>query len=272
MIHSRPYRSGDAAEGVNQMRAGDVVRGFLKCDGSRSAGWGENRRNLGLGNADKASDKGGVKLFIAGEIEPAHSFLERQALPIGSRRYHGVKGVDYRHDACTDGDFIFLQLTWVARPIIGFVVMQNEEARPLQAGKKADHSPAIFRVLLHEGVLIRSQATWLFENGVRHSNLADVVKQRGHPDIPENAVFQSKLLGDAYTPFRQPGAVVSGVEVFQIQQLVEGTHQRIMHGEQLLFQLLYAQSVRGPLHYSARRICEHGKSLVGPILLCYLLY
>ena len=175
-----------------------------------------------MGDAHKALDHNRIKLSVAGLDQAAHGLFERQALPVGPGRDHGVKGIDHRNDARPNWDLISLQSPRIAGAIVALVVMQYVETCSLETRKEPSHRPAVFGVLLHERVLFYGKTTRLSQDRVGNSDLPDVMEQRGNFNILEDAFFHAELLSDAHGPFGKPGTVVSGVEVLQIQELVEG--------------------------------------------------
>src|SRR3989442_12888163 len=72
--------------------------------------------------------------------------------------------------------------------------------------------------------------------------------------------FEAKLLPHAHAPFRQASAVHSGIEVFQIQQLVKSADHRAAQGRKLLLDLLDAQRIRCPVK---NRVHDEHRSWAG---------
>src|SRR5438270_11257840 len=56
-------------------------------------------------------------------------------------------------------------------------------------------------------------------------------------DVPQASLVHSQLLAHPHSPFCQTSAVDSGVEIFQIEQLIEAADERGVRGGKSLFQL-----------------------------------
>src|SRR5207253_6825692 len=106
--------------------------------------------------------------------------------------------------------------------------MENIKGGALETWKHAQYSPAVFGVFFHECAFIRIEALGLAEDGIRNAYFADVVQERGNLEILKLDLFQAQFPSDAHTPFRKPRAVDAGVEIFQVEQLIESTDDRIV--------------------------------------------
>ncbi len=69
------------------------------------------------------------------------------------------------------------------------------------------------------------------------------------------SAYSAQFLADAHPPLRQPGAVHAGVEVFQVEELVEGADDRIAKRGSLFLKLLDAERLQRP----ERRGTLHGR-------------
>ena len=125
-------------------------------------------------------------------------------------------------------------------------MMENIESRAFKAREHAQDSPAVFRVLLHERVFFRFETPRLAEDGIRDAYFTYVVQERGDFQILQRGFFQAQFQSDAHTPFRQPGAVHAGVEVFQVKELVESADDGIAKRGSLFLELLDAKQIRRP--------------------------
>ena len=140
--------------------------------------------------------------------------------------------------------------------------MQNIESRALEAREHAQHSPAVLGVFFHERELFRVERLRLAENGIRDAHFADVVQERGNFEILKFGFFQAQFPSDAHTPFRQPGAVHAGIQVFQIEELVERSDDRSAKRGSLCFELLDAEGLprrrgRGTFHGRWNVVVRH---------------
>src|SRR6266480_2457697 len=120
-------------------------------------------------------------------------------------------------------------------------MMENIEGRAFEAREHAQHSPTILGMFFHERILFRVETLRLAENGIRDAHFTDVVQERGNFKILKVGFFQAQSLSDAHPPFRQPGAVHAGVEIFQVEELVEGADDRTAKRGSLCFDLLDAE-------------------------------
>lgn len=141
-------------------------------------------------------------------------------------------------------------------------MMENIESRAFEAWKHAQDSPAVLGVFFHERILFRVETLRLAENGIRDAHFTDVVQERGNFEILKFGFFQAQFLSDAHTPFRQPGAVHAGVEIFQVEELVEGADDRTAKRGSLCFELLDAERLprregRGTFHGRRNVVVRH---------------
>ena len=141
-------------------------------------------------------------------------------------------------------------------------MMENIESRAFEAREHAQHSPAILGVFFHERILFRVETLRLAENGIRDAHFTDVVQERGNFEILKFGFFQAQFPSDAHTPFRQPGAVHAGVEIFQVEELVEGADDRTAKRGSLCFELLDVERLprregRGTFHGRGNVVVRH---------------
>ena len=115
-------------------------------------------------------------------------------------------------------------------------------------------------MFFHQGIFAFVEASGLFQNRVRNSNLTDVVEKRSDLQVLEFWFFEAKLLPHAHAPFRQASAVHSGIEIFQIQQLVKSADHRAAQGRKLLLDLLDAQRIQCPVK---NRVHDEHRSWAG---------
>src|SRR5258708_9563522 len=206
-----------------------------------------------MGEGEEGADDSGVKLSAAGFVEAAHGFVVGQAFSIGSRRNHGVKGVDHADDSGDYRYFGVLQARGITFAIERFVVMENIESRALEAGEHAQNGPSIFGVFFHQGVFVRIEAVGFAEDCIGDANFTDVVKERGHFEILKFGFLQAEFLADAHAPFRKASAVHTGVEVLEIEKLIEGAEDRIAGRRRLFFQLLDAERLERSVYRGSFR-------------------
>src|ERR1700676_3228968 len=104
--------------------------------------------------------------------------------------------------------------------------MQDVEAGLLQAGQIADHRPAELWMTFYDFKFLGGEASRFVEDAVWDANLADIVEERAHLHVRHEVLGNAEIARHAQTPFREARAVDAGIEIAQIQQLVEGTDQR----------------------------------------------
>jgi hypothetical protein len=197
-----------------------------------------------LGEREEGADDNGVKLSAAGFVEPAHGFLVRQTFSIGTRRNHGIKGIDYADDARDYWDFSAPKGGGIALAVEGLMMMENIEGRALEAGEHAQNGPAVFGMFFHQGIFVRVETTGLAENRVRDTDFTDVVEERGHFEILKLGFLEAEFLANAHAPFREASAVHSGIEILEIEKLIEGADDGIAERRRLFFKLLDAERLQ----------------------------
>src|SRR5882757_611225 len=188
-----------------------------------SAGGGEYARHFRLRKGKKALHDDRIELSAAGHNQAANRLFKWQASAVRPRGDHGVERVDDRNNSRNDGDFRLFQTSGIPLTVESFMVMQNVERGALKPREHAQHRPAILRMLLHQRVFVGFQFSGLSEDGVGNANFSDIVKQRGNLQVLQHRLFESEFLADAHAPFRQARAVYAGVEVLEVQELVERT-------------------------------------------------
>ena len=235
-------------ETASSERSEGIVQNLkdLESGGNGGPGGGEDGGNFGFGEGKERPDDNRVKLSTACFIEPAYGFLERQPSSIGPRRNHGIKGIDNADDARHNGNLGALEPSGVALTVKRFVMMEYIKSRTLETREHAQHGPAVLGVFFHERVFIRIEASGLAKDGIRDSYFADVVQERGNLEILKFGLFQAQFLSDAHTPFREPSAVDAGIEILQVEQLIERTDDRIAKRGNLLFELFDAKRFQRP--------------------------
>src|SRR2546425_4619909 len=223
-----------------------ILTGWSEGGGDGGAGGGENGGHLRLGKGQEAFDDYGVKLRAGGNGQAAHGLLEGKPLAVRPGRDHGVKRVDYRNDARDDGNLRGLQTGGIAGAVEVFVVMEDVQRGALKARQHSQHGPAIFGMLLHQGVFLRVELRWLAQNRIGNAHFADVVQECGNLQILKLLLFKAKFLAHAHTPFGETRAVDAGVKVLQIQELIERADDRTAQGGNAFFEFLDAQRWRRP--------------------------
>ena len=216
--------------------------------GSGGGAWvdgGEDGLHFGAGQGKEALDDGGIELGAAGLDEAALGLFEGEAFAIRARGDHGVEGVNDGDDAGADGDFVAGEAAGVAFAVEGLVVMEDEEADALEAGNLAEDAPAVFGMLFHEGVFVVGEAGGLIEDGVGNADFSDVVEEGGDLDIGEGIVVEAEFAGNVKSPLRKTRAVNAGIEILEIEKLIEGADEGVAEGEGLFFGILDAEGGGG---------------------------
>jgi len=88
----------------------------------------------------------------------------------------------------------------------------------------AQHGPAVLGVFFMSAIFFRVEAAGFSENGTEFQLCRYHAGERPTPDSAA-PLPQGQLLTDAHAPFRQARAVDSGVEILQIEKLVEGADE-----------------------------------------------
>jgi hypothetical protein len=70
------------------------------------------------------------------------------------------------------------------------------------------------------------------------------MKERCHFEILKGGFFEAQLLSDAHAPFCKARAVNAGVEILQVEKLIERADDGAAEGGSLLFKLLDAEGLR----------------------------
>ena len=199
-----------------------------------------------MGEREEGADDNRVELSATGFVEAAHGFLVGKAFSIGARRNHGVKCIDHADDAGDDRNLRILEARGIAFAVEGFVVVENIESRAFEAGEHAQNGPAILGVLFHQGVFIRVEKPGFAEDCIRDADLTDIVEERGDFEILKLGFFEAEFLPDAHAPFREASAVHSGVEILEIEELIEGADDGIAERRRLFFKLLDTERLQRP--------------------------
>jgi hypothetical protein len=197
-----------------------------------------------LGEGKEGADDNRVKLSAARFVEAARGFLVGQAFSIRTRRHHRIERVNNADDARDYWYFGALKAGGIAFAIEGLMVVENIEGRPFETGEHAQNGPAIFGMFFHQGIFVRVETTGLSENCVRDADFTDVVEERGHFEILKLGFLEAEFLTDAHAPFREASAVYSGVEVLEIEELIEGADDGIAERRRLFFKLLDAERLQ----------------------------
>src|SRR5260370_25743871 len=116
----------------------------------------------------------------------------------------------------TDGDFSALRPARVAFAVESRMVMQDVQACQLQPGQYPENCPAVFRMLLHQRVLILVQTSGLVQDRIGYAYLADIVQERGHFDVMQARLFDAHLLSNTDGPLGASRAVNPRAQVLRV--------------------------------------------------------
>src|SRR3989442_7516598 len=221
-----------------------ILTGWSEGGGDGGAGGGENGGHLRLGKGQEAFDDHGVELRAGGNGQAAHGLLEGKPRAVRPGRDHGVKRVNHRNDARNDGNLGGLQTGGIAGAVEVFVVMEDVQSGALKARQHTQHGPAIFGMLLHQGVFLRVELRWLAQNRIRNPHFADVMQERGNFQILKLFLLEAEFLAHTHAPFGETRAVDAGVEILQIEKLIEGADDRTAQRGNAFFEFLDAQRLR----------------------------
>ena len=134
-----------------------------------------------------------------------------------------------------------LQPRRIAAAVVLLVVVQREEAGPLEARAPGAAPPTRTRGCMRITRHSRHRAgpaCWRMASGT--PTLPASCSRAATSMSSQQALVQPQLLSDAHGPFRQARAVHAGVEVLEVQHLVERADGRLARRRQLLLQLAHA--------------------------------
>ena len=180
----------------------------------------------------------GIELRSAVFYQTANCFFMRKPRPVAAVRDHRVVSVDDADDARDQRNVGSLQARGIAFSIHRLVMMQCVETRFFKTGKESQNRPAVFGMPVDERALIRGERAVLFQDRIGNADLADVVQERRDFDLVRPVFRNIHLARDTQRPLGEPGAVNSGADVLQIEELVKRANQRVAESEMLLFQFL----------------------------------
>src|SRR5207244_1114500 len=125
--------------------------------------------------------------------------------------------------------------------------------------KQSQHHSNLRSNFFNKSILTRNKTIGLAEDGIRDAYFANVVQERGNLEILKLGFLQAQFLPDTHTPFRKPGAMHTGIEVFQVEELIERADDRIAKRGNLLFELLDPERLQRP---EGRRTVRGRRNLV----------
>jgi len=222
----------------------------FKSEGSGHAGAGgfEDVGGFLFGDGKEGLQNGGIKLGSTAANEAGDGFRLGKALTIAAVGDHSVESIDDADDAGDEGNVAALQAGGIAGAIHAFVMVQGVEAGFFESGKEAKDRPAVFGMAIDESAFFGRERSGFFQDGVGDADLADVVEERGDFNLIKALFRDVHFAGDTQRPLREAGAVDSGVDVFQVEHLVEGANQGIAEGEMLLFEFFHSEQQSGYIH------------------------
>jgi hypothetical protein len=107
-------------------------------------------------------------------------------------------------------------------------------------------------MLLHQLVFFGRQLAGLVEDGVGNSHFADVMEQRGDLQVRLVALAQPKFSSHVQGPLCQARAVYAGIEVLEVQELVECADKGRAQSDELFLHFFDAQRRMGLLPGTGR--------------------
>src|ERR1700684_1620243 len=115
--------------------------------------------------------------------------------------------------------------------------MQDVEAGLFQALEFADGGPSKLRMTFHDFVFFVGEAAGLIEDAVGNADLADVVQQRAHLESVHVAFGNAEAARNEKAPLRQARAVEAGVQISQIQKLIEAANKAAVKFADLILEI-----------------------------------
>src|SRR5688572_17939246 len=125
-------------------------------------------------------------------------------------------------------------------------MVKNEQADALEAWHHAKDCPPVLGMLLDNLKLLLRQPRRFPEDVIRRSDLTDVVQDCRDLEVTQCRVVKAEVPSDAHRPFGEPRRMNAGVQVLQIEQLIERANDGRTHGKELPLELLDAQVRRTP--------------------------
>src|SRR5271157_20806 len=230
-------------------------------------------RQLLKGKRQEEPDDLRVPLGAAASLEPPDGFVQGQGGTVTTVGNHSVKAIHHADDAGAKRDLFSLKASGIAFTVDTLVVVQNKQADPLEARQEAEHRPTVLGVPVDDRPLLGIEPAGFIQNSVGDADLADIVKERGHLDIVLIALVDAQRFSDAHGPFRQSRTVNSGVEVLEIEELVQAVNDGFLDLPELFLNYLFLEdfSADGPSPtrgcqangtHSARHLLLHRNSLL----------
>src|ERR1700733_5533813 len=136
------------------------------------------RKNVGtflFRNWNESLNDPGIELRSAVFYQPPNRLFVRQPGPVASIRDHRVIRIDHADDSRNQRNIGSLQSRGIAAAVHGFVMMKGVKTRFFKTRKESQYRPAVLRMTIDKRALIRSERSVLFQNRIRHANLANVV-------------------------------------------------------------------------------------------------
>src|SRR5215470_5370099 len=107
------------------------------------------------------------------------------------------------------------------------MMVKNVKGCALKPWEHTKNRPTIFGVFLHQCVFFVVETARLAKDRVRYANFADVMEERCDLQVLQSGFFETEFLPHAHSPFCEARAVNSGIEILQVEQLIEGANHRI---------------------------------------------
>jgi hypothetical protein len=130
-----------------------------------------------FGHTQKNLDDQRVKLCPGAATQFCLGCRDRDWLFVWPARYHGVIGVYHAQNARRQRDLFAHQPAWIALPIPTFVMRYNDLGQQLEVSINLPQDASTQHgMLVHKRPLFFVQRAGLVQNGIRDTNLANIMQ------------------------------------------------------------------------------------------------
>ena len=142
--------------------------------------------------------------------------------PIYTVGGHGVIGIRHGDDPCNQRDIVAGQSIRIPLAVQAFVVIARAD---IESGDHVDilqDLGAGGRVPLHHLVFLLRQLAGLVQDGIRNTNLSDVVQKTDKADVGNFNLGEAQLCGDGCGVLRNTAGMTSCILVLGINRVGDG--------------------------------------------------
>ena len=143
----------------------------------------------------------------------SNAFTDVKALLYGRSVVKRIVHIHNLQDPRGQGNLLAFQSIRIPGAIQFFMVMTNNRQHETEGFKWSADSFPQNRMLLHDAEFLRRQATRLKQNGLRHSDLANIVHDSGSPQSDELLLRQPNFFAQSNRVSGQSFAMTFGVRI-----------------------------------------------------------